>query len=414
MNSSINSIYKSRITPTTKGKKDIYYRALANQKMNWRNILLLFIKRYISLSNNFNSLEDANKCLIFDDTDIEKTGRKIEGISKIYNHVSKTYIFGFKLLVAGYWDGSVFIPVDFSFHRENKNNKKQKYGLSKKESKHQKKTKRDHSLPVYKRFTELNSKKTDVLIEMFKRINKRQIRVDYILIDSWFTTMSLISRFLKVNKDVNIIGMYKYNSKVEFNGKQISIKQLRNNKKQLKRSRKHNFHYKEYVGKIDGVKVKIYLIRKGKNGAWHTILSTNTSLNFNAMMGIYNIRWTIEVFFKEAKQLLGLGESQSTNFDVQIAQTTITMIQYLLISLKFRQEAYETIGGLFTDVKQDFIEHKLNDRIMLAIVEILLVLDFLIEDFDIEVTIRNLIIYNDKFQFLNLLSTFKNNCKLVV
>lgn len=40
------------------------------------------------------------------------------------------------------------------------------------------------------------------------------------------------------------------------------------------------------------------------------------------------------------------------------------MIQYLLISLKFRQQAYETIGGLFTDIKQDFIEHKLNDIIM--------------------------------------------------
>ena len=61
------------------------------------------------------------------------------------------------------------------------------------------------------------------------------------------------------------------------------------------------------------------------------------------MMDIYNICWTIEVFFKEAKQLLRLGSSQSTTFDVQVAQTIIVMIQYLLISLKFRQETYETI-----------------------------------------------------------------------
>jgi hypothetical protein len=46
------------------------------------------------------------------------------------------------------------------------------------------------------------------------------------------------------------------------------------------------------------------------------------------------------------------------------------MIQYLLVSLKYRQQAYETIDGLFKDIKQDFIEHKLDERIMIAIVEL--------------------------------------------
>ncbi len=118
------------------------------------------------------------------------------------------------------------------------------------------------------------------------------------------------------------------------------------------------------------------------------------------MIEIYNIRWTIEVFFKEAKQLLGLGKSQSTNFDVQVAQTTVTMIQYLLVSLKYRMEAYETIGGLFKDIRQDFIEHKLNERLMLAIIEILAVLDLLIDGIDFEETISKLIHYSDTFSFL--------------
>ena len=37
------------------------------------------------------------------------------------------------------------------------------------------------------------------------------------------------------------------------------------------------------------------------------------------------------------------------------------------------------------EIKQDFIEHKLDDRVMLAIVELIAVLEFLIDDFDIEV-----------------------------
>lgn len=120
--------------------------------MNWWNLLLLFVKRYLSLEQKFATPKDVHKCLIFDDTDIGKRGKKIEGASKVFDHVNHRFIFGFKLLVAGYWNGSLFIPVDFSFHRENKDNKSKKYGLSKKQWKQQKKTKRDKGLPVNKRF----------------------------------------------------------------------------------------------------------------------------------------------------------------------------------------------------------------------------------------------------------------------
>jgi len=400
------------MAPEAKGKKDTYYRFLSNQKINWRNILLLFVKRYLKLDGKFSKSTDETKCLIFDDTEIVKTGKAIEGISKIHSHLTRSFVFGFKLLVAGYWNGSVFIPVDFSFHRENKDNTKRKYGLLKKEYKSQKKTKREKGLPVIRRFKELNSKKNDIIVQMFKRIVQRKIFVDYILIDSWFTTTTLLAKFMEINKSINVIGMYKYNSKVIIEGKERTIKQLRNSKKGLNRSRLTGFYHMGFVGKINGLTIKIFLTRKGKNGAWHTIISTDTSLSFNRMIQVYNIRWSIEVFFKEAKQLLDLGKSQSTNFDVQVAQVTITMIQYLMISLKYRMEAYETINGLFKDVKQDYIEHKLNERIMSVILEILLVLDFLGVEFDFETIVSNLICYSDKFSFLKNTHDMPNICKL--
>jgi hypothetical protein len=158
---SLGSVFNGKAAVETKAQKDIYYRALSNQSRSFgrRNLLLLFVKRYLSFDRDFTTPGDDHKCLIFDDTDIGKRGKKIEGISKIFDHVDHRFIFGFKLLVAGYWNGSVFIPVDFSFHRENKDNKKNKYGLTKKQRKQQKKTKRDKGLPVTKRFKELNSKK---------------------------------------------------------------------------------------------------------------------------------------------------------------------------------------------------------------------------------------------------------------
>ncbi len=392
-------------------KKDTYYRALSNQKINWRVLLYLVSKQYLNLTKTEPS--NQKKCLIFDDTEIEKTGKSIEGISKIHSHVSGRFFFGYKLLVAGYWDGSVFIPLDFSFHRENKNNKTMKYGLNKKQRKNQRSVNRDKSQHARTRFNELNKKKTDVLVEMFKRINKRRIKVDYILVDSWFTSLSLLKRLMSVNSSVDIIGMYKYNSKVIVNGKPLKINQLKKGSQKLKRARSLGMYYKFFDVEIEQVNVRVFLIRRGVNGAWHTIISTNRKLVFTKMIDIYSTRWSIEVFFKETKQLLNLGKNQSTNFDVQIAQTTITMIQYQLLSLKYRMEAYQTIGGMFRDVKQDIIEHKLNERIIAVISEILIVLDFIIDGLDLEETLSKLIHHSDKFTFLMKIEKNKQSYKLV-
>lgn len=69
---------------------------------------------------------------------------------------------------------------------------------------------------------------------MFKRISQRKINVDYILTDSWFTSMNWINNLLTVNKKVHIIEMYKYNSKLSIDGKEHSIKELRKRRQNVK------------------------------------------------------------------------------------------------------------------------------------------------------------------------------------
>lgn len=72
---------------------------------------------------------DASKprCLIVDDTDLPKTGRRIELIGKIFSHVTHTSKLGFKGLFMGYHDGKSFFPLDFILHGEK--GKKQKQTL---------------------------------------------------------------------------------------------------------------------------------------------------------------------------------------------------------------------------------------------------------------------------------------------
>jgi len=100
------------------GSKNPYYDLLGNEYINWRSILYLFARRYLNLSGRIAEYSVKIRALIFDDSPIEKSGKKIEAVSKMHDHVTGRYIFGYKLLVCGYWDGNNFIPVDFSLHRE--------------------------------------------------------------------------------------------------------------------------------------------------------------------------------------------------------------------------------------------------------------------------------------------------------
>ena len=72
-------------------------------------------------------------------------------------------------------------------------------------------------------------------------------------------------------------------------------------------------------------------------------------------------------------------------------------------------EAYQTIGGIFKDIKQDYVEHKLNKRLLLAIVE---VLDLLVKDININSIARRLVLYSESLSFLTNPPPPPNNSKL--
>lgn len=54
----VGSLFSNAVLPKSKGQKDVYYRALANQKINWRNLLLLFVKRYLQFDQKFTASLD--------------------------------------------------------------------------------------------------------------------------------------------------------------------------------------------------------------------------------------------------------------------------------------------------------------------------------------------------------------------
>ena len=76
-----------------------------------------------------------------------------------------------------------------------------------------------------------------------------------------------------------------------------------------------------------------------------------------------------------------MGKSQSRDFDAQIADTTISLISYNMLSIAKRFTSYETIGELFRETSITVLEMTICQRLWGLFLEII---SIIAELFDIE------------------------------
>jgi hypothetical protein len=382
--------------------KDAFYRLKNNFKVNWRRFLFSTAIFAINLLNKRKNYNENNPitAFVFDDTTIQKTGKRIEGVSRVWNHVIQKSIIGYQLLVMGFYNGTSLLPVNFSLHREKGKNQKKLFGLKKIEYNAQYNKRRDNKSHGANRKKELDIKKTDSVIEMIKYAVKNGLIAQYVLTDSWFTSWKLVK--IAIDSNMKFIGMFsKVKTLFTYNGKEYTYKEIRNlNKKNIKRNKKYNLYYIYTVVQWKGERVVLYHTRKGKRGNWKTILSTDLSLNFSQTIEVYQIRWSIEVFFKESKQMLNLGKSHSNDFDGQIADTTISLIQYIFLSVRNSVERYETKGDVYRDTKADIVEANIHQRLIALLIAIFEALDMLVEHIDIDGLFTEIINNDESFDKL--------------
>ncbi|MBL0017616.1 MAG: transposase [Bacteroidetes bacterium] len=186
---------------------------------------------------------------------------------------------------------------------------------------------------------------------MIKRAGKHGIVADYLLVDSWFVCDELV-KFVAQSKMVgHLVGQCKNDKRkylykgLEYSG--AALKKLLGAK--WTRCRTLKMQYIQVDVAYKGTPLRLFFTRRHGNTSERLLLTTDQSLSFTKAFDIYAIRWTIEVYFKESKQLLGLGNCQSRDFDAQIAAVTICMMQYLTLAHQKRIGSYHTIGGLFRE-----------------------------------------------------------------
>ncbi|MFH1252602.1 MAG: transposase [bacterium] len=175
-----------------------------------------------------------------------------------------------------------------------------------------------------------------------------------------------------------------------YHGFEYTGKELRHHLKgRMKRSKAHKAYYIEVVVFYAGAgEIKLFFSRFSKRSKWHLLVTTDLTLSYNKALKLYNNRWTIEVMFKELKQYLNFGKCQSNDFDAQIADTTISLITYTILSLHKQVVEYIPLGQVFRKWKDQLLESTLAERLWRLFVG--LILSF-IQIFELDMGIEELL-----------------------
>lgn len=350
--------------------KDSLYRLLNRSGMDWRRLLhacfLAFRKICLNESMHTPTHSSAPACLVFDDTLLAKTGKFIEGVSKVFDHVENRVRLGYKLLGMLYFDGVSSVMVDFSLHREL--GKGKRGGLSPKEWRRQYRPKRKVGSADWKRKRELDMGKMNKVFEMLKLARRMRLPFKYVLTDSWFTNSKLLAWVMKLwHGEVHVIGLCKMNStQYEVGGKLMKLPQIKALKGHCSRHycRALKSSYITANAKWGGIPVKLFFIHYERQGRWTLLLTTDTKLTFKRAFDIYGIRWNIEVVWKDCKQYLELGSYQGRNLNGQIADCTMAFIAHAMLTLEKRFTEYESMGELYREVEAQVRMLTLWERIL--------------------------------------------------
>ena len=286
-------------------------------------------------------------------------------------------------------------------------NKGKLYGLSTKERQAQfKKTPQAKSSGKLRR-TEADESKISSMLKMISRAVKHAIIPDYVITDSWFFCFELLDKLQRIKKGaIKLISMVKLsNQKFTLceTGKEMSVKNIiKIKERKASRSKKMKSRYVKVPCFYRGIRVNLFFVKMGKSKTWHLLLTTDLCLSFNKLMELYQIRWTIEVFFKDVKQYLKIGACQSNCFDAQIADITISMLQYIILVYFKRVNYQQSFGELFAKISKELIEIDLLTGLLEILKELI---ELLCEMAGIDFIIfQNEIMQNDKTfkKFINL------------
>jgi hypothetical protein len=360
--SSIAMFSRKALGMFSQAKKDVMYDLLKREDINWRLFNLQTAKGVYQQ----NKLDQSRiRALVLDDTIKTRCGKKMEGVSSHFDHVTGCHVMGQQVLTLGLATEEAFLPLDSQIYIS---------GVKAREliAEH-----KDSRSALGKRYSEATTQsKPQMAANMMKRATRCGIEADYVIADAWFGTKSMMRAALGLEMCA-ILRMKK--SKMKY---RAVIKGRR--KELLNAQELYTCVVKREWKKVRGLPwkavlldveldlseddektpcwqaVRLLFVRGLKESAdtdagkkdWALFLTTDVRLSMSKMLEVYALRWGIEVYFKEAKQHLGFLKEQTATFASHTASIHLCAIRYLMLMHNKLAGHESRIGDIRSNIQE--------------------------------------------------------------
>lgn len=337
-------------------QKDSFYR-FKKAEWSWGP----FYRRVLAcLGKRLRWSETArDNCFILDTSALPKRGKRLENLSFVYDHAQGKTVKGYEILTLGLLTPRNFYPLNFGHHFSQ---------TAPAEVREARPLKARGDLARRLRDARELSKPA-LALKMLKAALAQGIPALHLLVDAWFTS----PKFCQGVKDLglHVIGRLKRDHTLYYRDGVGYILA------QLYQAHKHRLVKVPDLG-LSLIRVPVYC-GNGLKGAivftkgykepdletrpggkikaeptWAAFFTTDLTLTAVEVVQKYLGRWSIEVFFKEAKQRLGLGKEQGRSFTAQVFSVTQAFFRYSLLAyLLEHDERSQTIGDLFRQLEEE-------------------------------------------------------------
>lgn len=284
-------------------------------------------------------LRNRDGVLIVDDSLIEKTGKRMEGVGYLFNPAMRKSVLCHNIVSTHYVSENEQLPMHFQFYLKKE--------IAKKEG---------------KQFRT----KIDIAIELLNKALKH-INPSAIVFDAWY----LSERLVKALKSRNWVARVKLNRLVLHKGEWIPLKDFTSKIPEKKfRKADINISNKKYsfiasckvkLHKIG--KVRIAVLKKKISSKKPVVIATNTDWHAETIAAINKKRFAIDTFYRDSKQYLGMEDYQMRSMTGVVKHLCLVFLAYSLLrdrclqlSLsEFVKSKLRTTGEMCRAVKQKIL-----------------------------------------------------------
>lgn len=278
-------------------------RFLTQHKWNVRRVNALRLRQSLPYSKD--------GVLIVDDTIIEKSGKQMDGVGFLFDHCKGKSVRCHDIVSTFYHHREMHVPLYFTPY-----------------------VKEEHTTGLDIWF----KTKIQIALDLLRK-SLMQVSPEVVVFDAWYMSKELVD-FVN-GRGLVWVSQAKSNRLIQVDdGSWISVnvfarglsKQVFNRIDKVVDERRFKWIYETTLMMKHVGMVKMVVLCQRKNSkTFNFLVSNNTALDGLQILEYYKKRWAIEVFHRDCKQHLGMGEYQVRRLDAVVIHLHLVVLAYTLL-----------------------------------------------------------------------------------